>query len=202
MKKLIFPILLLLIATTAFSQFGIKGGLNASKVTDGNFESAGGRLGLQGGLMWQLKLTEKWDIRPELNYVQKGSRYKSSERKVGLLMDYLEVPIALVRKTKYPKITWHVGARFSYLINTDVTYTYFIDDEEIAFDIPEDNFNDFDFGLMLGVGFHHKNFMLEFRIAQNFIKYNKEVEFIEVEIDDRSTHYNLQISLGYSFGAE
>ena len=76
MKKLIFPLLLLVVSVQSFSQdkeslfrWGFRGGLNLNKIEGRSFKDEFKYNYFLGGFM-QINITKKFGIQPELSFVQ------------------------------------------------------------------------------------------------------------------------------------
>ena len=50
------------------------------------------------GVFSKLKLSDKFDFIPELQYIRKGYHYKSSYSKGDILLDYIELPLVISYK--------------------------------------------------------------------------------------------------------
>ncbi len=81
MKKILLVSLVMLLAVSvAFSQFGIKGGINLGTIGGADKSQQGidpsNRLGLAGGISYRIGLAAGISIQPEVMYIQKGAVYE------------------------------------------------------------------------------------------------------------------------------
>jgi len=147
MKKiLLVSVVMLLAVSVAFSQFGIKGGINLGNfrgddksVNPTEFDpSLTGlpkldpktRLCLVGGISYRIKLIAGLSIQPEVMYVQKGSKYELSQTiggytgtgKVTMKGDYLDIPLLLKFNLPIPAFSPYIegGASYGILLGAKV----------------------------------------------------------------------------------
>ncbi|GHV17383.1 hypothetical protein FACS1894169_12510 [Bacteroidia bacterium] len=72
-KKIILNILVFIFTLPVFCQFGIKGGVNLSTLT--NYTSASYRFGGHIGLTFEKRLSDKWYFQPELLLSSSGANF-------------------------------------------------------------------------------------------------------------------------------
>jgi hypothetical protein len=158
MKKILFTLAVVAISFSAAQAqyFGIKGGLNFSKLNTGNtldLEDFNDKYltGLHVGGYVNLKLSEKLSFQPELMYAMKGTKFDyellGAPGEVKLRLDYIEIPLLAVYNIG-SMIQLQAGPYIGFLVNAD--YTSDSDEESI----DTDNFESFDFGLSGGVAFN------------------------------------------------
>jgi hypothetical protein len=132
MKKIFLVSLVMLLAVSvAFSQFGIKGGINlgtfggADKSWDmGNNVKLDptSRLGLTGGISYRIGLIAGFAIQPEVMYIQKGAIYTISgsqgiytaESKTTYKFDYIDIPILVKFNLPIPVFSPYIEGGVSY----------------------------------------------------------------------------------------
>jgi hypothetical protein len=138
---------------------GIKGGLNLTNMyVDGTTDERP-RGGYHFGLFVRGMLSETFAIQPELLYSAKGAEisykndFATGSVKIGL--NYIELPV-LAMATIGNNINIHAGPYISYLINTNITNKTSRDLSDFTEEIDENNFDNFDWGLIGGleVGFN------------------------------------------------
>ncbi len=140
-------ILLLAIFTTAASaqsliptKFGIKAGLNIANITSTTIKgfekpSSDSKMGLAGGFVLEIALSDKWFIKPELLFSQKGATfyydhthdYEINQRDEyttsnELTLSYIDLNINLSYKAT-DKIALNFGPSVSYLVAYDYAFT-------------------------------------------------------------------------------
>lgn len=94
MKKIVF-VALLFVSTASFSQgfqLGVKGGVNISNYTGGNF-SSDALLGFHVGGMFNFMLGKAFSIQPELLFSSQGAKYNNAGTKSNLKVSYINVPV-------------------------------------------------------------------------------------------------------------
>jgi hypothetical protein len=172
MKKILLVSLVMLLAVSmAFSQFGIKGGINLATV-GGADKQLGGvdpktRLGLAGGISYKIGLIAGLSIQPEVMYIQKGAVYEvsmsqgnySMSQKVTLKGDYIDIPVLLKFNLPIPVLSPYIEGGVSYGILLSAKSK-----EETTTNIPgqtssstetniKDQLSKSDVSLIVGVGF-------------------------------------------------
>jgi hypothetical protein len=125
MKKiLLISLIMLLSVSVAYSQFGIKGGINladlrGSDVVKDNMKT---RLGLVGGISYRINLIMGLSLQPEVLYVQKGVVYEASQSQGSYSMtqkstqkgDYIDIPLLLKYNLPIPQFSPFIEAGASY----------------------------------------------------------------------------------------
>ena len=171
MKRKLRNVLLLcagmiaMMAATAQAQeaprVGIKGGLNMSNLYVDNVDDENARFGFHAGLYTQLFSSEAFAIQPEINYSTKGTGVTYAIANAGgVTVDhdqkfnfaYLDIPVLAVFKLgRTAEI--HAGPYWSYLLRAEIKNND--GDPNNEFDtIDRDNFDDWDYGLVGGIGFN------------------------------------------------
>lgn len=192
MKKLIFCCLVLLIASNSNAQnsneiFGIKGGLNYTTITRGNFdEGADPRTSYYLGFFGEIPLIDKvFSIQPEIiysrqgfetNYSFLGNNYKEEYR-----IDYLNLPI--LAKIHIGKVfAIEAGPQFGFKIN-----------EKIKSDNssnPNNEVNSFDTAIAGGISFNFNDFLISGR-------YTYSLNEVVKNTDSKNSVF--QIGIGFLF---
>lgn len=140
---------------------GFKGGLNLSNLYVDNADDEQARFGWHAGVYGQLFSSEAFAIQPEINYSTKGTgvTYGSvGQGGVNLNHDqrinlhYLDIPVLAVFKLgRAAEI--HAGPYWAYLLNAEIRNND--GDPNNQFDTQDrDNFEDWDYGLVGGIGFN------------------------------------------------
>jgi hypothetical protein len=102
MKKMLLPILLM-ICVSGCSQIplGFKAGVNVSKIVmedvpKGSVEEDYSSVAsFHVGIFSKLRLSNKFDFIPELQYIRKGYHYKSTYSEGDIRLDYIELPLLI-----------------------------------------------------------------------------------------------------------
>ncbi|QAR31626.1 PorT family protein [Ornithobacterium rhinotracheale] len=174
------------------TRFGVKAGLNYSRVKDIHSES-GSRLGFNAGVQALIPVSygNEFFIQPEITYSQKGeSNEISGEGKEVYRMDYIDVPVLFKayfseRDTDFFAL---FGPKFSFLIDDSIKNPL-----EKGERYHSDEYNKFDFGLVGGVGFSYlRNWEVDARIEYGFMDTNKTQK-------DSNNNVVTSLSLSYIF---
>ncbi|MES2863532.1 MAG: porin family protein [Bacteroidota bacterium] len=196
MKKVIL-LLTAFISVTAFSQeetksssgakFGIKGGLNYSTVTKGDFEEGlDPRTSFHIGFVGEIPLVgNSLALQPEIlysrqgfenNFVFLGTNYKDEYQ-----IDYINVPI-LLKLYAGNVLSFEVGPQFGLKINEKVVSN--------NSEVERDGINEFDTALAGGVTLNFSEFFLTGRYTYSL---NEIIE------DSNSKNSVFQIGAGFRF---
>lgn len=192
MKKFIPLIVLLLFSLNSYSQWGVKGGVSMSTITDSNLSKY--YLSGQIGGTYDIKLSEHWYLQPELLFTSIGCNLKNDGYviKDGSIKIYaLELPINLSFRPALSDnvnllIDFGVFARYGIFGNK--TYNYH-DGPEISQN-PFDEYNRFDTGLNIGLGLQKNSYYGIFSFQRGLTHAEKDIE---------GSHQVLRFSLGYRF---
>lgn len=147
MKRIISAVFIIAATINSFAQ-SFKGGVMAGLVTsqvDGDTYSGYNRAGLNAGGYAGIDLSEKFALRMEMKFVQKGA-YKRSNPDAGdfenysLRLNYAEIPVMLKYKYK-PKISFDAGAGFGYMAGSEWKDDYGVVEGGVPFSKFEISYN-------------------------------------------------------------
>jgi hypothetical protein len=134
---------------------GIKGGLNVSNLITDEVTDKNARYGFHAGVYGQLFANEGFAIQPELNFSTKGNKVSYNvgiiDQETKFNLSYLDVPILAVFKLG-DAAEIHAGAYWAYLVGANIDTDGDLGDDFRQLD--RDNFDDWDYGLVGGVGFN------------------------------------------------
>ncbi len=181
-------------------KFGVKGGVNFSNLYTDNVEDNNVLTGFNAGVFTKLSITESLAIQPELLYTTKGAELKYNNAFVNgtstFRLNYLELPVLLVINLT-DNFNVHAGPYFSYLLDGKVTN----DSQGTLFDIENniknEDYNKFDTGLSVGVGFDADQLGFGVRYNYGLQKVGKERNFLGTNYtfpDGKNSVINLYIS--------
>jgi len=141
--------------SAAKPRVGIKGGLNASNLITDDVTDKHGRFGFHAGVYGQLFSTESFAIQPEVNFSTKGNEVKNNfgivDHETKFNLSYIDVPVLAVFKLgNVAEI--HAGAYWAYLVGANIDTDGDLGDGFISLD--RDNFDNWDYGLVGGIGFN------------------------------------------------
>ena len=113
------------------------------------------RYGVHAGVYGQLFVNEGFAIQPELNYSTKGNKVITTfgiiDQETKLNLNYLDVPVLAVFKLGNAAEI-HAGAYWAYLVGANIDTDGDLGDGFRQLD--RDNFDNWDYGLVGGVGFN------------------------------------------------
>jgi len=158
MKHLVLAITLLLLASQAHAQFGIKGGVNQAVLSGRVGEDATYKTYFHAGIFYELKLIGPLSIQPEALYSLQGSQLKGNTTITDYKtqLNYIQVPILL--KATLGPVYVEAGPQFGYLVSANEEGTVQVRNTSgnVAFrDVNQsatDNYKRNEFALCAGVG--------------------------------------------------
>ena len=162
-------------------KFGFKGGVNFSNLYTNDVDDNNVLTGFNAGIFAKLALSESLAIQPELLYTTKGAELKYNNAFVNgtstFRLNYIEVPVLLVVNLT-SNFNIHAGPYFSYLIdgkaNNDAQGTLF----DIENNLKNEDYNKFDAGLSVGVGYDIEQIGFGVRYNYGLQKVGKERNFL------------------------
>ena len=204
--KLSLIALFLLSATFAYSQIGVRAGVNiATQEYDPDFtEDQSSIIGLNFGLTYELPISPLLTIQPELHFLQKGTKEEFIEQgatiESEIFLNYLELGI-MARfdllefgndAGLYLGVTPHLGYGISgkYKFSGTIGGVSFDEEEDVDFD--DDNINRIDFGVGFGAGVHFGNIFIDAR-------YNLGIADISDNDDLTINNRGILVGVGYRF---
>lgn len=146
MKKLIVAALLL-VSATGFAQtfqLGIKGGVNISNFTGGNFENLDKKalVGFHGGGFVSFFFGDHLALQPEVLFSSQGAKIKDAGDEQNLKVSYINVPVLL--KYRFTGGFYlEAGPQIGFKVSEDT------DDQQV-----DDFFKSTDLSIAGGLGFH------------------------------------------------
>jgi Outer membrane protein beta-barrel domain len=209
-SKLIIALALFLsISQLSFSQktsdssalkFGLKGGVNFSNLYTQNVETNNILTGFNAGVFVKLPITESLAIQPELLYTTKGAKLTYNNYFVNgtakFNLNYIELPVLLVVNLT-ENFNLHAGVYVAYLVDGKATN----DSQGTLFDIQNnlknEDYNKFDTGLAIGVGYDAKQIGFGVRYNYGLQKVGKERSFLGTNYtfpDGKNSVINLYVS--------
>jgi hypothetical protein len=118
---LLFIAVLLSFTTVLAQQSTFKGGLTLGicpTQIDGDQNGGFNKLGITGGGYVYTNVSEKTSFQLEMNYIQKGSKKKSTKTDFttwAIRLNYIEIP--LIYKVQHKKLYYQFGLSYARLIN-------------------------------------------------------------------------------------
>jgi opacity protein-like surface antigen len=155
MMKKLFLGLSIVASSFAFSQqFGIKGGMNVSSISDDGYDDTKSKVGYYGGVFVNIPASESFSIQPEVIYNNLGSEVKgtvlgnSYSQKLNL--NYITVPVMFQYKAT-PQFYLEAGPEFGFLVSADSKTTW--NNSTSTAELDKEDYNNFNLGVGLGAGF-------------------------------------------------
>ena len=152
MRKAIFCTLVVL-PSFAFSQLGIKAGINFANVTKVSSIDNSSQSGFHGGVILAPATKGIMGYRTELLFSRQGYNFKTSTNTGNVNLDYILFPqLMAINITKLVQI--QVGGQMAFLINATADSTNNTGGSSNPYGKLMDYYNKFDFGLGGGVEVH------------------------------------------------
>ena len=220
MKKLILLTVFISTSVIAFAQvsFGIQAGANIAfgKISyDGiGFPTVFAndpKFGFLGGFLAEIPIFSKLAFRPEINFIQKGSKTNTTlpifEENSKITLNYIEIPLNVVYKLPAgngnfffglgPTIAFGISGTNKFTNSIDPTQNKNIDikfDGKKNTDNMVDNLEAFDFGANILAGYK-----LQMGV---FFKLGYTYNFLNIDPDDKRGYKNrgFNICVGYMIG--
>ncbi|WP_310556915.1 porin family protein [Flavobacterium sp.] len=181
-------------------KFGFKGGVNFSNLYTDNVEDTNVLTGFNAGLFAKLPITSSLAIQPELLYTTKGAKLTYNNYFVNgaakFNLNYIELPVLLVINLTN-NFNIHAGPYIAYLVDGNAIN----DSQGTLFDIENnlknEDYNKFDMGLSVGVGFDADQLGFGVRYNYGLQKVGKERSFLGTNYtfpDGKNSVINLYVS--------
>lgn len=132
-----------------------------------------GKLGWKIGVGVEKPLSANWLIMPSLEFKQKGSFYSCEEFVETVELSYLQLPVLGTYRTRLGgmvNMTLKLGPYLAYMLSGKGKYKY-TEGQEIEFDefYANNGGRRFDIGLLLGVDFEYRRFVLGTEFEYGFL---------------------------------
>ena len=204
MKKLFLGAAIAVSSLTFAQQFGIKGGLNVSSISDEGFEDANSKAGFYAGVFMNAPIAENFSIQPEVIYNNLGAKNTYDAGSLGnaetkLNLDYISVPV-MFQYNATPAFYLEAGPEFGFLVNasSETTYDTPVGGGSSTTELDTDDFNGFNFGLGIGAGFNFtQNFGLNARYVAGFSDVTAEGSDPSTDANNKNNVF--QVGLTYKF---
>lgn len=140
---------------------GIKGGLNISNFITDEPHDRHTLVGFHAGVYGQLFVNEGFAIQPEINYSTKGNEITSNfgiiDHETKFNLHYIDVPVLAVFKLG-DVVEIHAGPYWAYLVSANIDTDGDLGDGFT--ELNRDSFENWDYGLVGGIGFNFNNVQL------------------------------------------
>ena len=142
--------------------FGVLAGTNFTQIDGDNFTGYN-KIGLYAGLRGVVRISNPFQIRVELLYSQKGSKFESQEsarlgeRERVIALDYAEIPIMgayrVTSEFSRQQVWFEAGVSIARLLRSDVTDAANPSEKEFLFEPIEDEFGKTDVNFIAGISY-------------------------------------------------
>ncbi len=165
MKKLVLGAAIAMSSLTFAQQFGVKGGMNVSSLSeDASLSDQGSKIGFNAGVFMNAPIAENFSIQPEVLYNDLGSKVTRSTTVLGNTysadysrnLGYISVPV-MFQYNATPGFYLEAGPQFGFLVSANDKFkssTNGSTNNSNIVALDKDNFNTFDFGIGLGAGYY------------------------------------------------
>ena len=165
MKKLFLGAAIAMSSLTFAQQFGVKGGMNVSSLSDdATLSDQESKIGFNAGVFMNAPLAENFSIQPEVLYNDLGSKVTRSTEILGNTysadysrnLGYISVPV-MFQYNATPAFYLEAGPQFGFLVSAKDKFknsTNGSTDNATIVTLDKDNFHTFDFGIGLGAGYY------------------------------------------------
>lgn len=156
MKNFVLAVILLLLASQAHAQLGIKGGLNEAVLTGRVGEDATYKTYFHVGVFYEAHLIGPLSIQPEVLYSLQGAQLQGNTTNYTTQLNYVQVPV--LAKLTFGPLYVEAGPQFGYLVqaNEDGTVQVRNSSGNVAFagvnQTSTSNYKRGEFALCAGVG--------------------------------------------------
>lgn len=116
MKKILFPVVLLIVPAALLAQIGLKVGLNFANVTNASSINNSSQTGFNAGLFLAPNSKGLISSRTEVLYSRQGYNYKTNTNTGNVNLDYIMIPQFMgINITRFVQI--QLGAQMAFLLN-------------------------------------------------------------------------------------
>lgn len=148
--------MLILGSATAWSQTGLKGGVNLTNLYVDDVDDENVKVGYHIGIYHDAPITDFLSIQPEILFTSKGAEvqydgFLGGSGKYRYNLNYLEIPVLV--KLKMAGFNVHAGPYAAFLVGANVKDVDSNGNVQGVTSLDRDDFNQVDFGASLGVGF-------------------------------------------------
>lgn len=123
MKQLVLMASLALAASGAAqaqrARFGLKGGPSYTTVVGQHVAGAASKWGFHGGVLVNVKLSDRFSLQPEVLYSQKGTKGADDSNRINL--NYVDLPVLLRVATGLGGLFIEVGPQLGYLAGSNAS---------------------------------------------------------------------------------
>lgn len=160
MKKLFVGAAIAVSSLSFAQQFGVKAGANFSSISKDTWEDSKAKTGFHAGVFMNAPLAESFSIQPELLFSNLGAKTTYNAGNLGtatstLNLNYITLPV-MFQYNVVPSFYLEAGPEFGFMVSakSKTTYSTPIASGSQTSDDIKDNFNTFNMGIGLGLGYN------------------------------------------------
>lgn len=209
MKKLILGTALAVSSLTFAQQFGIKGGMNVSSISDdASLSDQKSKIGFNAGLFMNAPLSANFSIQPEIIYTQYGAKGNftapvitsggivNQEFSSATHLDYIAVPV-MFQYNATPGFYLEAGPEFGLSVSAKNK----VKNETTGETVTEsgnykDDINGFNFGVGLGAGYY---FTPNIGLTARYVAGLTDIAKDRPDNSDAIRNNTFQVGLAYKF---
>lgn len=205
--------------THAKCQFGIKGSLLFSNISNSNNIETNSEFGYSLGAFKDFEIGNTFRLRPEVRVITKGYSFEIPQLQNDLRVNYLEIPVDLIYNPFSEDFSnlyflfapyFSVGINGSYEgirslnssetedITGDITFRNESTNEDVTSEIVV--LRQFDAGIIVGSGIKLHNYLIEITWSRGLRSIWPPFENSDFEKEDKAYNTSLQLCFGYIFG--
>lgn len=176
------------LANAQQTRFGIKGGLNVTSFSGGNYDDAKSLVGFQLGGFAEIKIIERLAIQPEVLFSTQGAQLEDSFGDFDTKLNYINIPV-LAKFYITKQFTVEAGPQLGFLVSA-----------KTEGDDVKDSFKSVDTGFNFGAGYNFTD-----NVSVN-LRYTVGLSNIaDYDADDVDEYFDspknsvLALTLGYKF---
>jgi outer membrane immunogenic protein len=202
MKKLVLAAAIAVSSLTFAQQFGIKGGMNVSSLSnDSSLSDQKSKIGFNAGVFADVPLSDKFTLQPELLYTQYGAKanfYLNNQKySTSRHLDYIALPV-MFQYNATPNFYLEAGPEFALNVNTKDKVKNETTGQTLAeSDTYRDSINKFNLGIGLGAGYY---FTPNVGITARYVAGLTEIAKDKASGSSSTKNNVFQVGLAYKFG--
>jgi Outer membrane protein beta-barrel domain len=135
-------------------RFGLKGGPSYTSVVGQHVEGAAYKWGFHGGVLVNVKLSDRFSLQPEVLYSQKGTKGANNSDRIDI--NYVDLPVLLRVATGLGGLFVEVGPQIGYQAGSRTSLDYRTPLTRVTSDFAG-SYPAFDFGYATGFGYQLAN---------------------------------------------
>ncbi len=176
---------------------GLFAGVNASQVA-GDISSGYKKLGITFGATVETPINEKWSLKMELGFSQKGSRENPTDEngntQMLMRLNYIDLPILLRYKINRP-LTAQIGLGYGYLLY------HYVENDYSTTTVAGTPFNTHALNILAGISYSFSTrFLIDFRANTSLIPVRPHSSGASRWFNHGQYNDVLSLTLHYSLG--